>query len=231
MTKLMNIAIAATTALVGLASTSASAATTLYSNRGSFLSALGAQVTDSYSPAQGYAPGFSILSNAAMSAVFGETDYETTGFSNLNIVGGAGPATYCAGCNGSFRLTFTSTSVGTASGVFGAGADILFHGASLQGPYTALVNFGDSSSAVYALALGNSFFGISSDQLIRSITFGPNPSNTTGGAIGIDNLTIGSEGSIAAVPEPASWALMIAGFGLVGSAMRRRKPSVSVSYA
>jgi PEP-CTERM motif len=34
-----------------------------------------------------------------------------------------------------------------------------------------------------------------------------------------------------AVPEPASWALMIAGFGLVGSAMRRRKPSVSVRYA
>ncbi len=29
-------------------------------------------------------------------------------------------------------------------------------------------------------------------------------------------------GQIAAVPEPASWALMIAGFGLVGSAMRRR---------
>jgi PEP-CTERM motif len=37
--------------------------------------------------------------------------------------------------------------------------------------------------------------------------------------------------SVGAVPEPASWALMIAGFGLVGSAMRRRKPSVSVSYA
>jgi choice-of-anchor C domain-containing protein len=30
--------------------------------------------------------------------------------------------------------------------------------------------------------------------------------------------------SITAVPEPASWALMIAGFGLVGSAMRRRAP-------
>ena len=26
------------------------------------------------------------------------------------------------------------------------------------------------------------------------------------------------------VPEPASWALMIAGFGLVGAAARRRKP-------
>jgi subtilisin-like proprotein convertase family protein len=32
-----------------------------------------------------------------------------------------------------------------------------------------------------------------------------------------------------AVPEPTSWALMIAGFGLVGSAMRRR--ATKVSYA
>jgi hypothetical protein len=33
------------------------------------------------------------------------------------------------------------------------------------------------------------------------------------------------------VPEPATWAMMIAGFGLVGGAMRRRRTSVSVSYA
>lgn len=30
-----------------------------------------------------------------------------------------------------------------------------------------------------------------------------------------------------AIPEPASWALMIAGFGLVGSAMRRRTATVA----
>jgi hypothetical protein len=29
-------------------------------------------------------------------------------------------------------------------------------------------------------------------------------------------------GSIGAVPEPASWAMLIAGFGLVGAAQRRR---------
>ncbi|AGH49271.1 MULTISPECIES: PEPxxWA-CTERM sorting domain-containing protein [Sphingomonadales] len=34
----------------------------------------------------------------------------------------------------------------------------------------------------------------------------------------------------AAVPEPASWAMMIAGFGLTGAAMRRR-PRTSVSFA
>ncbi|BAK67657.1 hypothetical protein SLG_29820 [Sphingobium sp. SYK-6] len=31
-----------------------------------------------------------------------------------------------------------------------------------------------------------------------------------------------------AVPEPASWALMIAGFGLAGGAMRRRRPAIAV---
>ena len=36
----------------------------------------------------------------------------------------------------------------------------------------------------------------------------------------------GSEGGV--VPEPATWAMMIAGFGLVGSAMRRRR-TVAVS--
>lgn len=37
--------------------------------------------------------------------------------------------------------------------------------------------------------------------------------------------------SFAAVPEPATWAMMIFGFGLVGGAVRRRKANVSVSYA
>ena len=37
-------------------------------------------------------------------------------------------------------------------------------------------------------------------------------------AVGDYTLTIG-----AAVPEPASWALMIAGFGLAGTALRRRR--------
>jgi len=43
------------------------------------------------------------------------------------------------------------------------------------------------------------------------------------GAFGLDAITV-------AVPEPATWALLILGFGTLGAAMRRRKP-VSVSLA
>ncbi len=54
----------------------------------------------------------------------------------------------------------------------------------------------------------------------------PNPSNGFGNA-GDGFLTVALSG---AVPEPASWALMLAGFGLVGAATRRRV-RMSVSFA
>lgn len=46
-------------------------------------------------------------------------------------------------------------------------------------------------------------------------------------------LTVSLVDSVNAVPEPATWAMMIGGFGMVGGAMRsaRRKRKVSVSYA
>jgi len=48
-------------------------------------------------------------------------------------------------------------------------------------------------------------------------------------ATGYDNITFGSKDP-GGVPEPAAWAMMLAGFGLVGSAMRRRS-ATAVTYA
>jgi hypothetical protein len=57
-------------------------------------------------------------------------------------------------------------------------------------------------------------FVVTSDQGGENVSFG------------IDNVTFDSVTS--AAPEPASWALMLGGFGLVGGAMRgRRKAAVS----
>jgi subtilisin family serine protease len=43
----------------------------------------------------------------------------------------------------------------------------------------------------------------------------------TGSGVQFDNITLADV--TAAVPEPASWAMMLGGFGLVGGAMRQRK--------
>jgi hypothetical protein len=48
---------------------------------------------------------------------------------------------------------------------------------------------------------------------------------------GLDNVSVELLSGVVGVPEPASWALMIAGFGLVGAALRRRQRTVSVTYA
>ena len=216
MLKAALFALAATSALTG-----ASAQTTVFGDRATFLSALSSSFTDTYEPSQGYQNGFSILDNAAMTAVFGETRYETTGFNNLNIRSGNGLGGfyYCAGCNGSFTLHFDQTSLGNANGVGGVGLDITFNDGSR--PYSALVTFGNSDTQLFALqADAASFWGLTSDRQILSIAFGPNGGISQAGSFQIDNLTIGASG---VVPEPASWAMLIAGFGLVGATARRRR--------
>ena len=207
----------------------AHANTITYSNSLTFQAALGASVTDSYSD-PGYqngnkvnGAGFDIFFNAAMSAVLGETDYQTTGHTDQNILenGSDGDYDYCAGCNGSFRLTFTTTTVGTASGVYGAGFN--FANTDPTVPYHAFVTFGDGSTADYLLAVTplfnfTNFFGITSDLLISSIHLGlANGGTTTGGAFAIDDLTIGA----ASVPDATSTLGLFMGVALLGFVAQR----------
>jgi len=88
------------------------AAPTYYNDLPAFQADITSSVTDDYSN-----PGYVFnQNNAVMSAVLGETDYMSTGFNNHNLVPGIPAAPYyCAGCNGSFQLSFQTTSVGNAS--------------------------------------------------------------------------------------------------------------------
>ncbi|QMW21951.1 PEPxxWA-CTERM sorting domain-containing protein [Sandaracinobacteroides saxicola] len=57
--------------------------------------------------------------------------------------------------------------------------------------------------------------GVAFSGTALSIDFGGTANQT-----GFDNITFGSDKPV--VPEPATWAMMIVGFGLVGAALRRR---------
>lgn len=57
----------------------------------------------------------------------------------------------------------------------------------------------------------------------QSIQFYTGAGDDYPGALYFDNLTIDSFGRGGAVPEPASWALLIAGFGAAGAMLRRRR--------
>ena len=49
--------------------------------------------------------------------------------------------------------------------------------------------------------------------------------------MGDGTLTITRDAVTSAVPEPATWAMMLGGFGLVGGAMRYRRRQTRISYA
>lgn len=68
-------------------------------------------------------------------------------------------------------------------------------------------------------------FGSSSAFSFVRLTDVFNEGATSGGSVGADIDAVGaiSTRAVGVVPEPGTWALMIAGFGLAGAALRRRK--------
>ena len=87
-------------------------------------------------------------------------------------------------------------------------------------------NNGDVFNFDNALGNGENRFGFQAiaGQSIRSFSF-----STTGGGIDdVRQIRLGvAAGPVAPIPEPAMWAMMIGGFGMVGGAMRRRRTTVS----
>lgn len=84
---------------------------------------------------------------------------------------------------------------------------------------------GTGSPTTYVVSDGTSapngtlrFFGVTSPVAITSIAFrGPGQWDS----FGYDDMVVGSMG----VPEPATWALMMLGFGAIAGALRRRRPA------
>lgn len=140
-----------------------------------------------------------------------------------------GPFTVPASGEQFFGLNFFNSEQGTIDPTSTQGTFTFANSGGPTGLENNTVNGGCGNCTALILGRGaagafsfTSFFATTSvDQLT--------PSPFT-----IDSASISYQlsGAISAVPEPASWALMIGGFGLVGGAMRRRMPvTATVSHA
>jgi hypothetical protein len=117
-------------------------------------------------------------------------------------------------------------------------------GPGLMASPTALTFDFDSFSR-FVVTNGSQFYGMSGAGLGLSLAqcnFNPRCETLFfGGGSAFSTVLDGHDGSFTlatapmgppgGVPEPASWALMIAGFGLAGAALRRRKARLNVRYA
>ncbi|MBB6228664.1 hypothetical protein FHS79_002854 [Polymorphobacter multimanifer] len=84
------------------------------------------------------------------------------------------------------------------------------------------VSFGVQDRVAFDISgvSGNGFFSVNDGFYQVSQTTGTGSFIGNVGITGLTGITAG------AVPEPASWAMLIGGFGLVGAAMRRRRPTM-----
>ena len=144
-------------------------------------------------------------------------------------------------------LTFTSTNGNINGGKFydkitSAGATTTFSFANGTNAFggtfdLSLANYGsglkfliDGTTLVGSIKnTPTGFFGFISDSAFSAVKIA---SSTPGQEIySLTNLVVGQSDVPGAVPEPATWALMILGFGAVAGAMRQRRAKVTFNFA
>ncbi len=171
--------------------------------------------TDAFTPIPTSYQGLTWDYWASVNAV----NYGPSGYAN-GVISGGNSACACASDFGQpFQSISSASSFTLASGYFTSawndGATLTVTG--LSGATTLFSTTAELNTTT-PLFLTFNWSGI--DSVRFSIAGGiDNPELTGGGDyFAVDNLSI----ITGAVPEPASWAMLIAGFGLVGAAMRRR---------
>lgn len=131
--------------------------------------------------------------------------------------------------NGAFSVTynfvnpFPTGSDGTASASFSVNAGqqtITFTGANINGSFIDLET-ADQMNSGFIMVWNNLNAGNNQFTIFGTVD-APN---------GVGSTTIEGGLTINAIPEPATWALFILGFGAIGGAMRRRGQQITSAKA
>ena len=153
--------------------------------------------------------------STATSRTFGDVTFNCTG--TTYCPGFFGTRSFGNGNSGSVFYATPDTATFTfANAVDAFGMDILSLGTDGATTYSAMVNGISYNIATNYSSGATLFFGLTGGSFTSVTFFGTAPND----GIDFDDLAFHAAGDV--VPEPASWALLIVGFGLTGAAMRRR---------
>ncbi len=155
----------------------------------------------------------------------GNTGVTTGGYAHTGTFGASlGPVT----TNGTLSQTLT-TAAGASydlsfwhffSGSTPSYFEVRWNGAAVNGPFVNAV-----TPTAYTQTFVNGLLGTGSDTL--TFVFRDDPSFQ-----GLDDVSVTlGRGAVGGVPEPATWGMMLLGFGGLGYTLRRRKAEVRVRYA
>lgn len=136
--------------------------------------------------------------------------------SSIDLTSLGAPFVPPGGAAPTFRFSLFDNPTGTLG--IGGGTPLSFQDA------TALFNPSKSSFLWTTVNTGLSAAGNSNGNVTLQIDL------LSGGYAAFDNIIITADdvgAGVPGVPEPASWAMLIAGFGLVGAVMRRRRFSIA----
>lgn len=174
-------------------------------------------------------PSENVLANTSLTAqtVFGFTNQSNTqvSFTSLNS-----ELLSSTSSNGQARFNTPDGSLDaarfflTGGGSFTEAEFNLFFAA--QGTNQVSISVNGGAAQTFAIGNGQNFFGIraTGGDVITSIAFDTNGAGVT------DLRQVRVGGFTAPIPEPATWAMMIGGFGMLGASMRRRRRS-AVTFA
>lgn len=171
-------------------------------------------------------------------------DIEPTPFSEVVTIGGVGASALLFSSDNGFA---SSDPLSAAGSIVGGtiNANFIDSGPADHG---AVFDFGFGSLAPGASKSFSIFYGASLSEAAafaalgavgaEVYSFGQSRDDVSGGTPGYSTFIFGFKGvggtpvvPGGAVPEPSTWAMMIAGFGLVGAAMRRREKTARVRFA
>lgn len=140
------------------------------------------------------------------------------------LSGGAATMNVAAGFDTGFSFFYSSNS---ANGFVN-----VYSGLNATGTLLATINLAQQFSTNCVGDPNGAYcnwtnIGVAFAGTAKSVDFGG-----TANFIAFDNVTLGSATATpgGAVPEPATWAMMIGGFGAVGASMRYRRRKTTVSF-